>query len=301
VAAAAGGAHYVEAASARAADPGVSSGTAPRTRRLALLTYATPEYLHQQRAVVSSARRAGFTDSFAWDRSMLEQTDFYAEHRDVLDRNKGGGLWLWKPYLIDRELQRLAPGDFLIYSDCGYPWRPLVIRKSLEPLLQWCATENGGVLPGVYVPKHGPNRKWTKHECFVATQCDSEFYWRQPQIQATFSVWQKCALAEGFAAEWLRWCVQPMALSDEKLLPAVREYPDFVDHRYDQSILTNLALMRGIGCFGGPDEIHSETKYIENLSDRIAGRPWRIYARNLSRRIASQTKKYWLRLRHLAR
>ena len=157
--------------------------------------------------------------------------------------------------------------------------------------------ENGGVLPGVYVPRHGPNRKWTKHECFVAMQCDSEAYWRQPQIQATFSVWQKCALAESFAAEWLRWCLQPLALSDEKLRPDIREYPEFIDHRYDQSILTNLALTHGIRCFGAADEIHSETKYIDNLSDRIAGRPWRIYARNLSRRIVSETKKHWSQLR----
>jgi hypothetical protein len=269
--------------------------------RVVLLTYATPDYLAQQRAVVASAHQAGVTGVAAWDRAMLERTDFYAAHREVLDRRKGGGLWLWKPYLIARELQRLDPGDFLVYSDCGYPWRPLVIRQSLQPLLQWCATRNAGVLPGVYVPRHGPNRRWTKHECFVTMRCDEEPYWRQPQIQATFSVWQKCALAEDLVAEWLQWCVQPAALSDEKLLPGVREYPDFVEHRHDQSILTNLALMRGIRCFGRPDEIHSETKYIDNLSDRIAGRRLRIRARNLSRRIVSETRKYWLQRRPPAR
>ena len=285
-------------AAAISADPGVSPLSAPQQRRVALLSYATKEYLQQQRVLVSSARTVGITDCVAWDRPKLERTDFYAQHREVLDRRKGGGLWLWKPYLIHRELQRLAPGDFLVYSDCGYPWRPLVIRRSLEPLLQWCETKNGGLLPGVYVPRHGPNRNWTKHECFVAMQCDSEAYWRQPQIQATFSVWQKCALAETFAAEWLRWCLQPAALSDEKLMPDVHEYPQFIDHRYDQSILTNLARMHGIRCFGGPDEIHSGTKYIDNLSDRVAGQPWRIYARNLSRRIVSETRKHWFQLRH---
>jgi hypothetical protein len=286
-----------EPASSIAADTGVSAKSTPRPRRVALLTYATSEYVPQQRVVVSSARKMGITDSIAWDRPMLERTDFYARHRDVLDRRKGGGLWLWKPYLINRELQRLAPGDFLVYSDCGYPWRPLVIRQPLQSLLHWCETKNGGLLPGVYVPRHGANRKWTKHECFVAMQCDSDNYWRQPQIQATFSVWQKCALAESFAAEWLRWCVQPVALSDEKLMAGVHEYPEFIDHRYDQSILTNLALMHGIRCFGGADEIHSETKYIDNLSDRITGRSWRIHARNLSRRIVSETKKHWLQWR----
>ena len=39
----------------------------------------------------------GITESVAWDRPKLERTDFYRQHREVLDRRKGGGLWLWKP------------------------------------------------------------------------------------------------------------------------------------------------------------------------------------------------------------
>ncbi len=266
-------------------------------RRLALLTYATADYAPQQRALNRSALRLGFTDLFSWDRGMLERTDFYAQHRALLDRPKGGGLWLWKPFLIERELQRLAPGDFLVYSDCGYPWRPLVIRQSLEPLLRWCAEVNGGLLPGVYVPRHGPNRRWTKRECFIAMHCDSERYWQLPQIQATFSVWQRGPLAEGFAAEWLHWCVQPAALSDERIMPQVSEHDDFIDHRYDQSVLTNLAALRSVRCFGNPDEVSPDTKYIDNLTDRIAGRGWRIRARNISRRLVSETRKLWMRPR----
>ena len=32
---------------------------------------------------------------------------------------KGCGLWLWKPYIINKQLQKINNGDFLIYSD---PW-----------------------------------------------------------------------------------------------------------------------------------------------------------------------------------
>jgi hypothetical protein len=278
----------------------VAPAAAPRSRRLALLTYATPGYQAQQRSVIRSARGAGFTDFLTWDRPRLERTDFYAQHHVLLDRRKGGGLWLWKPFLIERELRRLDAGDFLVYSDCGYPWRPLVIRQSLEPLLRWCTEENRGLLPGVYVPKHGCNRKWTKRECFIAMHCDSQPYWRLPQIQATFSVWQKSPLAEDFVGEWLRWCVQPVALSDERIMPAVREHGDFIDHRYDQSVLTNLAALRGVRCFGSPDEVSSGTKCIDNLTDRVAGRHWRIRVRNLSRRLVGETRKHWMKLRGLS-
>jgi hypothetical protein len=228
---------------------------------------------------------------------MLERTAFYAEHRALLDNPRGSGCWLWKPFLIARELARLRSGDFLVYTDCGYPWRPLVIRQPLESVLEWCERENAGLLPGVYIPQHGANRCWTKRECFIAMNCDSARYWYQPQVQATFSVWQKCARAEEFVAEWLRWCLQPGTLGDERAMPEVSEYPDFIAHRHDQSVLTNLTLMRGVRCFGSPEEMHPDTKYIDNLTDRIAGRPRRIFARNLSRRIASETRKQLQRLR----
>ena len=267
-------------------------------RRLALLSYASPGYEPQQLAVVRSARNAGFTDLLTWDRPMLEQTEFYARHRALLDVRKGGGYWLWKPYLIARELERLHSGDFLVYTDSGYPWRPLVIRQSLAPLLEWCEHDNGGLLPGVYIPRHGANRRWTKHECFITMNCDREPFWSQPQIQATFSVWQKCPAAESFVAEWLEWCTQPAALADERVMPGVTEYADFVDHRHDQSIMTNLALLRGVRCFGDPWEVHPDCKYIDNLTDRIAGRPARIFCRNLTRRVVNETRKYLHRMRH---
>ena len=270
----------------------------PHQRRLTLLCYATAGYEPQQRAVVRSAARAGFTHCLPWKRSMLERTAFYAEHRALLDKPRGGGYWLWKPFLIARELERLRPGDFLVYTDCGYPWRPLVIRQPLDAVLEWCERENAGLLPGVYIPQHGRNRNWTKRECFIAMQCDSEPYWNQPQVQATFSVWQKCARAEEFVAEWLRWCLHPATLGDERVMDTVEEHPEFITHRHDQSVLTNLARMRGVRCFGDPGEAHPDTKYIDNLTDRIAGRPGRIFVRNLSRRIANETRKHLRRLRN---
>jgi hypothetical protein len=53
-----------------------------------------------------------------------------------------------------------------------------------------------------------------------------------------------------------------------------------------------------VRCFGAPDEVSPETKYIDNLTDRIAGRRWRIRARNLTRRLIGQTRKQWMRPRY---
>jgi len=62
--------------------------------------------------------------------------------------------------------------------------------------------------------------------------------------------------------------------------------------------VTNLALLRGVRCFGDPWEVHPDCKYIDNLTDRIAGRPARIFCRNLTRRVVNETRKYLHRMRH---
>ena len=44
---------------------------------------------------------------------------FVAKNKHILDRKRGAGYWLWKPYLVSRELALAAEGDIIIYSDAA--------------------------------------------------------------------------------------------------------------------------------------------------------------------------------------
>lgn len=254
-------------------------------RNTTLLTYATSKFYHQQKALNSSAARHGIKSMASWTDHDLRRTTFYRQNRTVLDVARGSGYWLWKPYLICEELSRLEPGSFLVYYDVGRRWMPHQISTSLDPLLHWCEAENGGIIPGAYIPEHGPNMNWTKRECFAVMGCDTAPYWEHPQIQATYSVWQKRPEVVDFATEWLKWCLTPGALTDDIVMPEITNFPNFQAHRNDQSIITNLALMRGIKCFGQPYRILPRSKDINNLVDRIEGRERRIAVRNFCRRV----------------
>ena len=271
----------------------MSTARLERRARVTLVSYATAGFLEQQQSLSESARALGVESVASWTRERLCATAFYAQHRLILDVPRGGGYWLWKPYIILTELERAGPGEFVVYSDCGYPWRPQRVRRPLDPLLAWCA-QNGGMLPGVYVPEHGPSRRWTKRECFVVMGCDREHHWNHPLIQTSFSVWQRRDEALRFVAEWLRWCEQPQALVDAKIDPTITEFPDFVDHRHDQSVLTNLALLKRVRCFGDPHRSHPGTKDIDNLTDRMQSRWLSIMCRNYYRR-ATAKYHFWRR------
>ena len=217
--------------------------------RVKLLTFSTQTFRRPQRLLVQSGSRAGISEYATWTQDVLKKTEFYRKYREILDGGRGAGFWLWKPYLIRAELESLKPGDFLVYYDVGRPEMPNRFGGTLGPVLDW-SVEHGGMFPGVYIPEHGRNAKWTKRECFVLMNCDSDRYWDHPQVQATFSVWRKSAEAVQTIDEWLSACLIPGVISDEGVLDGVEDFPDFVDHRHDQSVLTNVVIRRGLDCFG---------------------------------------------------
>jgi hypothetical protein len=82
---------------------------------------------------------------------------FMDKHKNILSLPRGGGYWLWKPYMIDSILQLLNEGDVLFYLDAKYyfienffPWvnellslQDLVVFKNKpnEPVYlmkEWC-------------------------------------------------------------------------------------------------------------------------------------------------------------------
>jgi hypothetical protein len=238
---------------------------------IAFTSFATGAFIPGQEMLARSALDFGAHRAIQWRRADIQRTAFYLEHRDVLDRPRGAGYWLWKPYIILQELQGLSDGDFLVYSDCGHPEKPTRIRRPLHVLTDWCEANVGGMLPGIYIPRYGRNAIWTKGECFAVMGCDAPMFWDHPQIQAGISVWQKHEASIAFVREWLQWCCVPAAILDERIDPAIPDAPDFQSHRHDQSVLTLLTLKRGLKCIGEPWEGHSGERRINCLIDRITG------------------------------
>jgi hypothetical protein len=235
--------------------------------QVTLITYATKPYYHQQRLLAASARRVGISKHALWTDSRLKQTEFHRNNQEILNSPRGAGYWAWKPYLIKVELEAASSGDFVFYYDVGHARWPHRVTESLVSILKWCEVENGGLFPGIYVPENGRNARWTKRECFVQMNCDNPTYWNHPQIQATFSIWQKNPESIRIVDEWLKWCITPGVITDAVSSSSVENFPDFVDHRHDQSILTNILIRNGIRCYGRPDVPIVETKDIRASKD----------------------------------
>jgi uncharacterized protein YndB with AHSA1/START domain len=208
---------------------------------------------------MESAYRHGIDEVDFWGRDKIEQTTLYRAHQSILDLPRGGGYWLWKPFIIKEALNEINNGDIIIYSDAG-----IEIIDDVSPLLKLCLKKEFLLFDGHYDDRGapGPNicGRWTKRDCFVFMECDEPRYYKSRMLDASFLVLVKTEKTVAFIGEWLHFCSQPNLLTDEPNIYGHPNLPDFIEHRHDQSILSLLAARYKIELFRHPSQFGNYLK-----------------------------------------
>lgn len=211
--------------------------------RLAFVTYADGAFERNIPPILSAARRfMGVQKTFAFTRKDLEADSIYAPHRDVFDAARGRGYWAWKPWAILKAFDACEPGDVLIYHDCGFGPR---YRAFLRPTrLVQMAVEHD-FIAGVVRPDHGPNSRWIHRRCLEIVGEASPALWDAEIIEAVISIWVVNERSRAFLESWLAHCLTLEAIRDIRPEERADQRLDFVEHRYDQAVLTALAIREG--------------------------------------------------------
>ncbi|TXN75960.1 discoidin domain-containing protein [Methylobacterium sp. WL18] len=211
-----------------------------RPRHKTLVSFAAKyHYVESQRRLVAAAAATGDFDTIeSWSPDRLRGTSFYRQHTEILDRSRGAGNWAWKPYIIAQALEARRDGDFLVFSDTGMQAVGDDPLPPIAPLLTWLSESGRRVAVGVL---HGrPQRVWTKRDCFVLMDCDTERYWNVDQIQASWIAFMVGPETRHLVAEWLRYASDARVVTDIPNQLGLPDLEGFIDHRFDQSILSNL-------------------------------------------------------------
>ena len=195
-----------------------------------------PQIRGAQRWLVRSAERFGFDEIRAYHPRDLQRTAFFRQHREILKLSRGAGYWLWKPYYILQTLRETAPGDIVAYIDSG-----IEIIADLKPVLDICTGGSGITLFQVH---DGYNIIWTKRSCMAGMNCDEPRYHQAQQVVGGFQLYRHCPETFEFLTTWLDYCCQAQLLTDAPDPPGMESYPEFKDHRHDQSILSLMATRR---------------------------------------------------------
>lgn len=214
------------------------SDQAPATGRIIFVTYAAGPYTANLPRNGWWVRRFMRADKvILLTRNDLEADPIYAPNRAVFDAARGAGYWAWKPWAIRCALNECEADDVVVYQDCGFGLR----YKNVLPVRALAQTaRREGFIAGVVNPTHGCNRQWNHRHCMTQTGALTAAYLDHPVIEAVVSVWTGAPESVAFVDEWLSYCLD-LAIVGEPANPEAED-PAFVEHRYDQAVLTNLAI-----------------------------------------------------------
>jgi len=183
---------------------------------------------------------------------------FYSANYAIFQQPRGWGYWLWKPYFILKTLEALDDNDVCFYVDAT-----VVFLSSPAILIELCIVDNGTLL---FDNAHFLNYAWTKADCFNLMGLNTRKYVYGRQADAAIQVYKKTPQNITFLRELVSYCTNPHILTDAPNITG-ENHPAFRQHRWDQSVLSLLAIKHDIPLARSPRR--DGNNYGNNGSERI--------------------------------
>jgi hypothetical protein len=209
-----------------------------------IISYASKGYYSLQDRFENSVKNTDCKVISYSDRWLKFQA-FYKENSEIFKNLRGGGFWLWKPFIIKDILSKMNYGDILFYSDVD-----AIFLDNINILFDIC--DKNEIL--LFKNSNQINAKWTKRDCFVLMGADDKQYHYAPQVNAAFLTVKKTIFTEKLIDEWIHFSCDYRILTDCENEMGYNNLEEFIEHRHDQSILGILACRWNIELYRDPTE-----------------------------------------------
>lgn len=198
-----------------------------------IISYATESHQHLQQRLLKSCNATGLK-TFEYNDIFLKSTSFYKNHKDILDQKRGAGYWLWKPFLILHTMGLIDENEIILYLDSHHTIKNVEVIKFIE----------GNIPQNIFstINPGTTNKLWTKRDCFILMECDNKNFWDENQTEAGQIAFRKNTFTIEFLKNWLNYAIDPRIITDIANTQGKPNFDSFIDHRHDQSILTNLLI-----------------------------------------------------------
>lgn len=200
---------------------------------ITVINYANTPYRETQEYCTKSAYRRGKADKVIEYGPNDIDRDFYNKNSTILQNKRGGGLWLWKPYIICKALKEIQENDYLIYIDSG-----AYFIRSAKYLTDMIDSTGQDIL--CFELGNLFEKQYTKPDVFVRMGLNEDKYKDTCQRLATIIVCKKTGFTVSFFKEYLELAQNEEIIFDDNPERSKKECPAFVSHREDQSIYSLL-------------------------------------------------------------
>jgi hypothetical protein len=219
-----------------------------------LINYANDTFQDYQKINSDSGLRVGLFDKVISYSPKDIDRDFFDKNRKILSQTRGNGYWLWKPYFIKKTLELLSSEDLLFYSDSGASF-----IRPISTLIDGIGVQDDNRGLVAFELQHA-EKAWTKRDAFILMDCDSATYSETNQRLASFSMWKKTAFTRDFINDCLHYAQDERIITDLENQCGYANYPEFNDHRHDQSIFSLLTKKYGLSAYRDPSQYGNEAK-----------------------------------------
>lgn len=104
-------------------------------------------------------------------------------------------------------------------------------------------------------------KQWTKRELLKNMNLDNFKYTESNQIMASYMLIKKTDFTMEFIKDWLLYACNEINITD-KFDEKIKQYPEFIEHRHDQSIFSLLYKKYNLVSFGDPSQYgHYSNEY----------------------------------------
>jgi hypothetical protein len=194
----------------------------------------TSNFHNSVRRICNEAENLQFFDNIYGftEMDLKQDTDFWSKHGNFIENNQRGyGYWIWKSYLIQKELNKINENDILIYCDSGCQ----INSAGKDRLLEYIDMlnnnkENYGIISFQLEFKE---LLYTKRKILEHFSID---YNNDLQNMATVLIMKKNNHSINIIDNWYISNCNYDLINDN----TYNEDPNFIENRHDQSTLSIL-------------------------------------------------------------
>jgi hypothetical protein len=209
------------------------------------ITYGSNQYENRCKVLTEKAKETGLFDSFEYSTEKDLHPIFRNVFSKILACQRGGGYWIWKPFIIYNKLMTLDDNDILFYLDAGCDLNiNLESTKRFHEYIDMVNKNECGLLKFELVDLY--ERYFTNKKTFEYFQNKydkdniiNDIYNNKYQLQATISIMRKNNFVMNFFETVLN------ILCDNPLLFTDVYNESVVHHRHDQSVMSILYRIMG--------------------------------------------------------
>ena len=230
-----------------------------RKPKIVAISYGNDLYKKQLQVNKKSAIEVGEVDEYySYGPDDIDPV-FREKNKDILNRKRGNGYWIWKSYFINKTMiEKLNYGDYLIYADAG-----ILYMNSSHLLIDFMKKQKANMWAYKLTILE---KTYTKRDAFILMDADTPYYYDTNQYMAGIQIYKKTKHTIKFIQEYLHYSQDQRIVTDDPNTLGKENYPGFKDNRHDQTVFSLLIKKYGEANSGSPK---MSLKEIQNLKTLI--------------------------------